>query len=119
LKVYEMVIRHEPRTSIESEEGWWYEHVSFQSENDGVALEEARRLCQSVGEECSATCLRSAGYGCDHSVDESYRIEQTGRVSIFNDGVFQSIFFDENGNEKKIKRVTDGTLVNLFRTRLR
>jgi len=36
-------------------------------------------------------------------------------VSIYNDGVYQSISWDKNGNTVKVKRVTDGALRALLR----
>ena len=114
---YEIVIRHEPQTCIESEAGWWYEHCKIKAETDDNALKEAKSLCCRIGDECSQGSVKSFGYGCSHSVDELYRLDGAGRVSIYNDGVYQTVYWDHEGKHE-VKRVTDGTIANFLRSRV-
>jgi len=111
---YEMVIRHEPQTCIESEEGWWYSHLNFEAENDDLALKKAEKLHVKIQQECSKNSLEGLGYGCLHGLDEVYRLDEKRRVSIYDDGVCQLI----SGKGDKIKRVTDNSLINFFSTRI-
>jgi hypothetical protein len=107
---YMMVVRHEPDTLRESECGWWYSHHQFLEETDEAAIEAGHRIKSEVGQECSEQKMRSAGYGCSHSLDELYRVEEGALVSIYDDGVCQSISWGKDGKQIRVKRATDDAL---------
>ena len=50
---YRLVVRHEPQTHRECDEGWWYEHCIFEAEDNDSALKKAKTLCDKINDECS------------------------------------------------------------------
>jgi hypothetical protein len=118
MRRYLMIVRHQPDTQRESECGWWYTHHQFDEETDELAIERAHRLEVEIGAECSNRSAHRLGYACDHSVDELYRVGDSGITSIYDDGVYQCISWDKNGNTIKTKRVTDAAARALLRNPL-
>lgn len=110
MKAYEAVLRHEPDTHNESGSGWYYSHYAFEAVDDAIAIEKALSIGRQLGDDCANRTRSLVGYSCLHSVDEVLRVDGTALVSIYDDGVYQSVSWGKDGREIRTKRVTDDAL---------